>query len=330
MIRRIFVLSVIFLSALFSFVTDIPVFAQSKGSDEVTLRMSWFPYADYAMYTIGIKKGFYQDQGIEVKIAPTKGSALATKVISIREAEFASASADATLMARIKGMPLKVLATLHQTSPVSIFSLEKIGIKELKDLEGKSLASDPASLKHKQFIAFCKKNGIDIEKINILPIRGSNFVHILEGRADSMLAFGYIGDAMLRKKGYMINEIKLKDYGIDIYSISLITNDNLIKENPDLVRRFVAATVKSWNYAASHPEETVDAYVEAYPELKKEDQFYQVTGVISLAQSEYTKRHGLGYQSKEKWQKTQDLLYEQGVVDKEIDVEEVYTNQFLP
>ncbi|MBU1862237.1 MAG: ABC transporter substrate-binding protein [Candidatus Omnitrophica bacterium] len=298
--------------------------------EKVTLRMNWFPYADYAAYIIGIKKGFYRDEGIEVEVIPTKGSGLTTKLIANREGEFAGASADAVLTARTKGMPLKVLATLHQTSPVSIFSLQSQNIKNPKDLEGKSIASDPSSMKHQQFVAFCQKQGIDIEKIRIIPIAGSNFIHILEGKADSMLAFGYIGDALLRKKGHAVNEMKLNDYGVDMYSISLITHDDLISENPDLVKRFVSATVKSWDYAASHVEEAVDAYVEAYPDLKKDNEMDQVRGVVELMQSQYTKQYGYGYQSKEKWEATQDLLYEQGLIDKKIDINEVYTNKFLP
>jgi len=310
-------------------VAVLPARAEDINVDKVTLRMSWFPYADYAMYMIGIKKGFYRQEGIEVDVQPTKGSSLTTQLIGNREAEFASASADAALIARTKGMPLTVLATLHQTSPTSVFSLDSVGIKKPKDLEGKSLASDPQSLKHKQFIAFCKKNNVDINKIKVLPITGSNFIHILEGKADSMLAFSYIGDSLLRKKGHAVNEIKLNAYGVDIYSISLITNENLIKENPDLVRRFVRATIKSWNYAVKHPEETVDAFVSAYPEFTKEEQWYQVLGVIALAQSDYTKAHGLGYQSKKKWEQTQNLLHDQGMLGHMIPVEDVYTNEFL-
>lgn len=139
-----------------------------------------------------------------------------------------------------------------------------------------------------------------------------------------------MADVLLQKRGYEINEIKLSDYGIDIYGIPLITNENLIKENPDLVKRFVATTIKSWNYAISHPEEAVDALVEMYPELKKDDLLPQMSGVISLTRNKDTEKYSLGYQTKEKWKKTQDLLYDQGLIDKKININEIFTNRFLP
>lgn len=309
----------------------MPGYAQDESGslEKVTLRMSWFPYADYSVYVIGLEKGFYKDEGLDVTMVPTKGSGLTTKLIGAGDAQFASASADATLIARTKGMPLKVLATLHQTSPTSVFSMASKGIETLKDLQGRTLASDPNSLKHKQFIAACRINGVDIDAVKIQPIKGSNFVHIIEDKADAMLAFGYIGDAMLRDKGYDVNEIKLNERGVDIYSISLITNDSVIEKNPDLVERFVRATIKSWNYAVNHPEETLEAFIAKYPDLNRDDERKQVLGVIDLMQSEYTKEHGYGYQSEEKWKATQDLLIEQGVIDERIDINEVYTNEFL-
>lgn len=302
---------------------------KEKSLDKVTLRMSWLPYIDYAMYVVGAKKGFYRQEGIGVSIQPAKGSDLSTKLVGNREDQFAAASAETTLIARSKGMPLKVLAILHQTTPTSIFSLEKTPLSKPKDLEGKSLASDPSSLKHNEFKVFCKLNNVDINKINIIPIKGSDFIYLLNGNADTMLAFDYIGHALLRKKGHKINEIKLADYGVDALGIGIITHEELIKENPDLVKRFVRASMKSWDYAVKHPEEAVDALVEAYPELNKQEMLDQMSLVISHMQSEDTKKYGIGYQSQQKWEKTQDLLYDQVLIDKKIDLKEVYTNEFL-
>ncbi len=292
--------------------------------------MSWLPFIDYAMYMVGIKKGFYKQEGIDVSVQSAKGSDLSTKLVGSRQDQFASASAATTLIARSQGMPLKVLAILHQTTPTSVFSLKTVPLNKPKDLEGKSLASDPSSLKHNEFKVFCKLNKVDIEKIKILSIKGSDFIYLLNGNADSMLAFDYIGDALLRKKGHEVNEFRLADYGVDIFGIGIITHEDLINENPDLVKRFVRASIKSWDYAVKNPEEAVDALVEAYQELQRQEMLDQIKLVISHMQSEDTKKYGLGYQSLDKWEKTQDLLYCQVLIDKKIDLNEVYTNKFLP
>jgi len=317
--------------AALSIIGNIATASASKvNADKVTLQMSWFPGAEFAPYIIGIEKGFYRDEGIEVRVAVAKGSSLATKLVGNGNAEFANAAADTALIARAKGMPLKVLAIEYQGSGISIFSMAKTGIKKPKDLEGKSFASDIESMKHTQFLAFCKKNGVDISKVKVLSIKGSDLKYILSGEADAMSTHGFKGDALLRQKGYKINEMKLSDYGIDMYNKGLLTRDSLIKDNPDLVRRFVRATIKSWNYAVQHPGEAVDALIAMYPDLKKSDEMLEMLGVISLMQNDYTKKHGLGSQSQERWEKTQDLLYDQGLIDKKIDLKEIFTDEFLP
>jgi len=304
--------------------------AQRQDMDNVTLQMSWFPGAEFAPYIIGIKKGFYREEGIEVKVGIAKGSTLATKLVGNGNVEFANAAVDTALIARTKGMPLKVLAILYQGSGIGIFSLEKTGIKKPKDLEGKIYAADIESMTYTQFLAFCKKNGVNIEKIKLLPIKGSDLKYILSGNADAISTHSYRSDNLLRKKGHKFNEMKLVDYGIDLYSKGLVTSDSFLKNNPDLVRRFVKATIKSWNYAVENPEDAVDALIEMYPDLKKEDELSEMKGVISLMQNDYTKKYGLGYQSEERWQKTQDFLYDQGLIDKKIDLKEIFTDEFLP
>src|SRR4030042_3893700 len=100
---------VVFLASLLaaSFIgnTEIGLAQQEEKSlDKVSLRMNWIPYIDYALYVIGVKKGFYRQEGLDVSIKSAKGSDLTTKLIGNREDQFASASAETTLIARSKGM----------------------------------------------------------------------------------------------------------------------------------------------------------------------------------------------------------------------------------
>ena len=166
--KLLFIAFGLFLSS-FAFVAHNVFSEQEKRLDKVTLRINWLPYVDYAFYAVGIQKGFYRAEGIELSLGPAKGSSLSTKLVANRNDAFGTASADTVLMARLRGIPLKVLAVFHQKTPVSIFSLKNVALNSPKDLEGKSIASDPASMKHKQFEAFCALNNVDISTIRIIP-----------------------------------------------------------------------------------------------------------------------------------------------------------------
>lgn len=328
--KSAFVLSMV-LIAMFSFGFFVPgkVLAAEAKLDKVSLRLSWIPFVDYAFYTIGIKKGIYKEYGIDLTLNSAKGSDLSSKLIANREDPFGGVSAEVVLICRSKGMPLKVLAMFHQKTPVTVVSLKKTGINKPKDLEGKSLATDISSMKHKQFEVFCKLNNVNMEKIKMAPIKGSDFIHVLNGSVDAILAFGYAAES-LKEKDVEINQIKLSDYGIDIYGLTIATHEALIKENPDLIRRFLAATMKSWEYAINHPEEATRSFVEAYPELDYKEQLLQFKAAVNLLQSEDTKLHGLGHQSEERWEKTQDLIFDTGLLEKKTNINDAFTNDFLP
>lgn len=307
-----------------------PVFSEGKTYDKVSFVMNWLPCIDHAVYAIGLKKGFYKEKNIDLTIEAAKGSELSTKAVAAGTYQFGQASAETILLARSKGMPLKALLVTQQNSPVALFSLKNIRLKSPKDMESKSLASDPSSMKQRQFELFCTLNKVDINKVKVNPIKGSDFVHILNGSSDTILAFSYIGEATLQKAGKQFHELKLSDYGVSMYSLSLITADKVIKDNPDLVRRFVAATVKGWNYAIAHPQETVEALIALYPEMKKEEQLSQISGVLALMQSKDTRAHGVGWQTQEQWESLQNLLYEMKLLESKIDVRDVYTTAFYP
>ena len=306
------------------------VCVECDAGEKVSLVMNWLPCIDHAVYAVGLKQGFYKDEGIDLTIEAAKGSELSTKAVASGSYLFGQASAETVLIARSKGMPLKVLLITQQDTPVAIFSLRNIRLRKPKDMEGKSLASDPSSMKQRQFELFCQLNKVDMTKIKINPIKGADLAHILNGSSDTMLAFSYIGEATLQKEGKKFNEIKLAEYGVSMYSLSLITTDKVVNERPDLVKRFVAATLKGWDYAVRHPQETVEALISLYPEMKREDQLPQIYGVLALMQSNDTRKHGLGWQTQERWSDLQDLLYTMKLLENKIDIRDVYTTAFYP
>ena len=103
----------------------------------VSFRMNWVPYAEHAPVWVAIEKGYYADEGLDVEVIYGKGSTLSAQLVGTGENEFGMCAGDTSLMSRIKGVPLKVLAVIIQRSPVAAVSLKEKGIVQPKDLEGK-------------------------------------------------------------------------------------------------------------------------------------------------------------------------------------------------
>jgi len=298
--------------------------------EKVTFRMNWIPYAEHAPVWVAKEKGFYAEEGLDVEVIYGKGSTLSATLVGTGENDFGMCSGDTALMSRTKEVPLKVLAVMVQTSPTAAISLKEKGITKPKDLEGKKVSVNVQSTKYQQFKAFSKINNLDSTKITEVPIEAASEIPaLLEGKVDVLLDYVYESDAELAAKGHEINKILFEDYGVHIYSSALITNENLLNEKPELIKKFVKATMKGWDYAIKHPEEAIDIFSKNHPELNKENELTKFYGLTPMVETEFTKKQGLGYQSEEKWISTQELLFDLGIITEKININELYTNEFL-
>lgn len=331
--KRLYILSLLLLSCLFLLTMGMISSVNAKGEslEHIKVIMDWYPYAEsYAPFLIARDKGYFKEEGLEVELVPGAGSAVSTKLVANKEDDFGIADATTTLIARTKGAPLVVLAVLNQSSPVGVFSLKEANITKPNDLIGKRVSSDIKSKKHNQFLGFLKKNNIDPNQITFVPVTGGGEPQaMLSGQADACLGVFGKASTALKKVGKDCNIMLLEDYGLHIYDRAIITHEDMLKKNPKVARGFIRASLKGLRYALDHPEEAIDIYIRYYPEgADREIEIMMFKGISRFIESEVTTKYGLGYQILQRWENTQDFSFEGGLIDKKIDVREIYTNKF--
>jgi NitT/TauT family transport system substrate-binding protein len=130
----------------------------------------------------------------------------------------------------------------------------------------------------------------------------------------------------VQRAGYEINIIYPDDYGIHFYGDVLITTDELIAQDPDLVQRFTRALLKGWTYAVENPESTGE-FVQKYN--ADADQALENARMIASLPLVNTGEDHIGWMKPEAWAGMERTLREQGVLLQALDVEQVYTLQFL-
>ena len=127
-----------------------------------------------------------------------------------------------------------------------------------------------------------------------------------------------------------MNRIVLSDFGIDLYSTNIITNQHYLAEDPDVVRRFLRASLKGWQTAVADPEQALSAYMAARPESDPEFNRANFEQLIPLLRSSETERRGLGAQQAERWKETRNVLFDLEMIDRKLDVAEIFTDRFHP
>lgn len=298
--------------------------------EKVSFRMNWIPYAEHVPVYVAKDLGYYEEEGFDVDIVHGKGSTLSAKLVASGDNEFGMCSGDTALMSKIKGLPLKVVAVMLQKSPVEAVTLKENNILRPKQLEGKKIGVNVQSTKYQQFKAFSKINDVDTSTITEVHLEpAAEPPALLDGTVDALLDYNFDAAADFKYNGHEINEILFEDYGVHVYSSSLITNEEYLNNNPDSVERFTRATLKGWEYSIAHPKEAVDIFIKYNPENDKDIELVKFNNMISLTESSVTEANGLGYQSEKNWEDTQDLLYGLELIDEKIDVGELFTNEFL-
>lgn len=304
-----------------------------KPEDHVTFRLDWLPRGDYAPLFVAVEKGWFAEEGIVIdKIANGDGSVNAVKLVGAGEFTFGQADAGTVVTGRVKGIPVKSILMRNQNSPMAWVSLKQSNITKPKDVEGHTFGVQPSGSTYIFYQVFAKLNNVDRSKVKeaTVTIPYENF--LLEKKVD--VVNGYINaevpelEAKAGGRG-SLNIIVGSEHGYKAYGTAIITSDKVIKEKPDLVRRFLRAYKKGFEFTVKNPEAAVDILVKHRPEAKRNVMIEQLQADLKYTfESPDTKANGLGWQTAEGWERTQQNLFDTGVIDKKVDVKEIFTTEF--
>lgn len=307
--------------------------APAFAADQVIFRLNWTPAGEgeHALFYVALDHGYYAEQGLDVTIQPGTGSGDTLSRVGAGTADIGYADAGTILVARSGGAPLKMIGMVYQNTPATVWTRADTGIKTPKDLEGRTIGAPPGDAQRLMFPAFAQATGIDASKVTWVNISPAAKIQTLAaGRVDATVHF------IDQKALYMDalgadNTIYMhwSDYGLNMYGMAIFVTEEMAKANPDVLRRFMAATLKGWEWTIRNPDEAVKIVEKYVPAANPTLLRAMLAEEIPLMDSPYVREVGLGYMNDEDMQRTIDLVTEYFEVRDPLRVDEVYTNEFL-
>lgn len=308
-----------------------PAFA----ADKVALMLNWYVYGEHAPFYYGKEKGFYTAQGIDLEIQEGRGSATVTQVVAAKTVQFGYVDVPTMMRGAVKGAPVVAVGVALQTNPMSAMGFAEKNIKKPEDIKGKTVATTPGDSLSQIWPLFLNKTGLkesDFKTVSGDAVTKLNAV--INGQADLLL--GYVMDQSMKIKdatGKDVYPIKFADYGVNLVSSGIITNTDYLKENEDLVKRFMAATLKSIQEATKHPKDAAQAILNANPKGGKIDtltQGFELT--IPLYKDPTGTSKDLLRVSDQNMTETVNVMVEYGGLDAKAktDLKTYYSNAYLP
>ncbi|HBK34544.1 MAG: NMT1/THI5 like protein domain protein [Candidatus Uhrbacteria bacterium GW2011_GWE2_40_58] len=292
---------------------------------EVTLELKWQHQAQFAGNYVAVEKGFYKEEGLKVNISPFTYEESPIQAVVSGHADFGIAGSQALLTARAEGLPVKAFAVIYQTIPDCAYALKESGITKPQDFIGKTVGIEQEGSIVWLYAGMMSKLDLDRSQIKEVPI-GYDATELLDGTVDVSTGYVINEPHQAIEEGYEVNVILMSDYGMNMYGDVLFTTDEMIENHPELVEAFLRATLKGWEYALFHEEETVEMVLHYATDRTMSHEAYMLRQSAPLIHSGEVP---IGWMDAQGWQRVEKILKEENLLDASFSNTDYYTTKFL-
>ena len=310
-------------------------FAQPK-LEKFPFRLNWTLYGEHAPFFVARDKGFYAAEGLDVEIQEGSGSTTVAQLVASSNSPVAYVDA-ATMMRGISnGMPIKAVGVTLQQSPMAfIYRADAPRPTKLSEIKGSRIALTAGDASLTIFTAFMGKVGMKLEDVQMITVANPQGKEqaVLNKQADALL--GYFmdqGPRMQLQTGVKMGWTRLYDLGgVSTLSSAMIANNNWLKDakNQDLLRRFLRASQRGWQYAFDNRAEAAEIFRKAAPAFTQEIALLEVDGTMSIIRTDRTKGKPIAWSDVGDWRDSQDLLAKFAKLNPQADLNTYFTNEYL-
>ncbi len=308
--------------------------AIASAADKVKFALDWIPYGKHAMFYASIDKGFWKEAGLDVAMTRGFGSGDTVKRVASGTEDFGFASVGNMIAARSRGAQLKMVGMIHDKTLETVATLVGNGITRPSDLEGKRIGSPEANASRVIFPAFANINKFDDGKVTWVNMTvPATTPSLMAGRVDAILIF-YTEKPTVDKASKVAGKKPLymlyADHGMSTYGNGLLVSEKTLREKPDLVTRFLAATYKGIAWSVENPQEAVDIFIKHNPAISPDLARAHFDIAVDSLLSANAMKEGIGHMTRDRMVFTNNLITKHMKLPRETAVENVYTNTFLP
>jgi len=295
-------------------------------AEEVTLAMGYIPNVQFAPVYVAVEKGFFAEEGIEVKFDYGSETDL-LKLVGTGELQFAIGSGDQVILARSQGLPVVYVMNWYRRYPVVVTALADENIRAPEDLVGKTIGI-PAlyGASYVGWRALLYATGIDPASVSLRVVGYAQVPVMVEKQVQGAVCYIMNEPVQLEQEGYEVDNIPVSDY-IDLISNGIITNDQTIQKEPKLVQGMVSAVLRGLEYTLAHPDEAFEIARKFIPEMDTSDVALQ--RAVLQKSVEVWQGDNLGETSAASWQASAEFMKAAGFIQEVPDVDSLFTNQFV-
>lgn len=294
---------------------------------KVRFQTDWFPEPEHGGYYQAQARGFYAAEGLDVEILPGGPNSGYLTAVATGRCDLGMGNGDDVITAIARGVPVRIVAAEMQHDAQGILFHEEHPVRSVRDLDGKVIMAGPGSV-WVQLVQ--QRYGV---KFNLRPLAG-DLARFMNDPTFLQQCFVTNEPFFARQRGAKAGAVLIArlcpEY--DPYRVMFAGRDFLAK-HPDVVRRFVRASIRGWvDYLTGDPAPADALLQKLRPDLPPEFLAYSIRAMNDnrLVLGDPARGERMGLLTPARLQREIDLLHAVGVLDRPITVDDAATLEFIP
>jgi len=297
----------------------------ANGLLPVKFKTDWYPQPEHGGYYQALAKGYYREEGLAVEIIRGGPNSQVMSMVATGRADLGMTNGDDVMVAISRGIPLKMVAAEMQRDAQGILFHEENPIRTLRDLGGKTIMAGAGSV---WIELMQKKYGIEF---GLMPLVG-DLARFMSNPQFVQQCFVTNEPYFARARGAKVGALLIAHPGYEPYRV-VFTSDEVLARNPEVVRKFVRATLRGWREYLTGDPTPADTLLKALrPDLTDDFLAFSRRAMIDyqLVLGDPARGEKMGQLTRARLETQLRLLRELGALDRELQVEDVATFDFLP
>lgn len=304
--------------------------APAQAADEVNLILNWVTAGAHAPIYYADKQGWFEEADLNVTIEQGKGSTVSAQKVGVGASDVGISDLGTSMVARGAGADLVAVMNIFAKSPYQMYWLKSSGIKGIEDFPGRKFGNPPGDAARAMWPALAQANGMkpdDVDWVNIAP--NAKVSALKSGAIDATTFFANYHYIMEGAFGDDLQWFAWSDKGVNPYGNSFVVNGEFLKNNPEVVGRFVEVMQKAYRYCVDHGEECVAVLPEYASGVKPENEIKNWNVVIDLMTDANTQKNGLGHFDPARVAADYELVSKYFDVKEPFDPATIFTNEYI-
>ncbi len=303
--------------------------ADAPALTRLTVAMGYIPSVQFAPFYVAHERGYFREAGLEV--IPQYGiESDLLKLVGTGELSFMIGSGEEVILGRSQGLPVRYVMRWYRSFPVVLFAKASKGISTPADLVGKQVGLPGLfGASYVGWEALVYATGLDANQVTLQSIGFTQATAVSRDQVDAALDYVVNGPVQLRLAGEEITVIPVSDY-VDLPSNGIITNEQTIQGQPELVRAFVTALLRGLADTLADPDAAFDASLRAVPEAGGEQAAVSRAIFDESLKLWQAPADQLGLSDPAAWEQAALFMKDMGLIQTEVVAADLFTNDFVP